>query len=158
MKKVVLFFSIFLFLFITENTFAQKPSWVIGGRFGISVASSVAGLQIGPMAEIKFNRNMAAGTEFNINTQAGTPIEWANYFKYYIDVRGSNIKPYVDGGFSLFFLTGGPYFGIRFGGGVNIPVAPRISIPADLQLGPVFASGTSVFYFAITSGIRYELP
>ncbi len=157
MKRITAVFSIMLFLTLVDSSFAQKPNWIIGGRFGISVASSTAGLQIGPMAEIKFNKNMAAGTEFNINTQTGTPIEWANYFKYYIDVMGSKIKPYVDGGFNLFFFSGGPYFGIRFGGGANIPVAPRISIPADLQLGPVFASGTSVFYFAITSGIRYEL-
>ena len=101
---------------------------------------------------------MAVGTEFNINKQGGTPIEWANQFKYYFDVPQSNIKPYADGGFNLFFITGGPYFGIRFGGGANFPIAPNLYIPADLQLGPVFASGSTVFYIAITSGIRYELP
>ncbi len=157
MKKIIVVISFVFLFFLTDSSFGQKPNWIVGGRFGISVASSIAGLHIGPMAEIKFNRNMAAGSEFNINTQEGTPIEWANYFKYYINVIGSNVKPYVNGGFSLFFLTGGPYFGLRFGGGVNIPVAPRIYVPADLQFGPVFVSGSSVFYFTITSGIRYEL-
>ncbi len=157
MKKSLVGLTVFILLLLSDFNFAQKPDWIIGGRLGISIASSTAGLQIGPMAEIKFNRNMSVGTEFNINTQTGTPIEWANYFKYYIDVIGSKVKPYVNGGFNLVFVTGGPYFGIRFGGGVNFPVAPRISIPADLQFGPVFASGESVFYLAITSGIRYEL-
>ncbi len=161
MKKIILFFSFIFILFSTHSLFAQKPSWIVGGRLGLSIASggggSSAGLQLGPMAEVKFNRNMAVGTEFNINTQSGTPIEWADYFKYYFDVPGSKIKPYINGGFSLWFYTGGPYFGIRFGGGANFPIAPKLYIPADLQLGPIFASGTSVFYFAITSGIRYEL-
>ncbi len=161
MKKLILFTSLFLMLFSTHSLLAQKINWVVGGRFGLSIVSagggSSTGLQLGPMAEAKFNRNMAVGTEFNINTQGGTPIEWADYFKYYFDVQGSKIKPYVNGGFSLWFYTGGPYFGLRFGGGANFPIAPKLYIPADLQLGPVFSSGTSVFYFAITTGIRYEL-
>lgn len=156
MKKFPLLFVV-LILISSSITFAQKTQGIIGGKLGMSSVDGNAGLLLGPMGELKFNKNMAAGSEFNINTQTGTPIEWAFYFKYYIDVKGSQVKPYVNGGFSLWFYTGGPYFGLRFGGGVNFPVAPRISIPADLQFGPVFASGTSLFLFTLSSGIRYEL-
>jgi hypothetical protein len=184
MKKI--FFIILFFSSITYLSYAQSSlKWVIGGRFGLSIASggggSSAGLQLGPMAELLFNKNMGVGTELNINTQANTPIEWADYFKYYFDVPGNpNIKPYADAGFNLWFFTGGPYFGIRFGGGVSFKIAPNLYIPADLQMGPVFISSSggggyydyyygyyvggggstssTIFYIAITSGIRYELP
>ena len=182
MKK---FFFVFFFLSsIISLSYAQSSlKWVIGGRFGLSIASagggSAAGLQLGPMAELLFNKSMGVGTELNINTQSGTPIEWADYFKYYFDIPGnSSIKPYADAGFNLWFFTGGPYFGIRFGGGVSFKIAPNLYIPADLQMGPVFisssggggyydyfgnyyggsSSSSTVFYIAITSGIRYEIP
>jgi len=162
LKMVLMLLTIYLFISESSQTYAQSVKWVVGGRLGLSIYSggggSSAGLQFGPMAEVLFNRNMAVGTEFNINTQGGTPIEWANQFKYYFDVQQSDIKPYVDGGFNLFFVTGGPYFGIRFGGGANFPIAPNLYIPADLQLGPVFTTGSATFYVAITSGIRYEIP
>ena len=139
---------------------AQKSS--VGGRLGFSLASgggaSEAGLQIGATYDYEFNKGMAVGTEFNINTQTGTPIEWANYFKYFISIKKPNISPYVDGGFNLWFVTGGPYFGLRFGGGAYFKIAPNLYIPADLQFGPIFVTGTSAFYLAITSGIRYTLP
>ena len=179
MKKPVrlLIFLVFISLIITESssTFAQVK-WAVGGRFGLSIGSggggSTAGLQLGPMGEVLFNRNMGIQTELNINTQPGTPIEWANTFKYFFDVPGSNIKPYADAGVGLWFFTGGPFFGIRFGGGALFEVAPHLYIPADLQLGPVFYSretfsffggansstSETFFFFAITSGVRYEIP
>lgn len=150
--------------------------WIIGGRLGMSLGSSggssSAGLQLGPMAEVIFSKNMAVGTELNINTQSGTPIEWADYFKMFFEIPGSSIKPYANVGVSLWFVTDGPYFGIRLGGGANFKVANNLYIPADLQLGPVFLSEktfdvftgkattktNTVFYLAITTGIRYALP
>ena len=151
-----------LLLIAAQGTQAQSVKWVVGGNMGISIASggggSSAGFHFGPMAEVIFNRQLAVGTEFNINTQNGTPIEWANYFKYYIDAKSAKIKPYVDGGFGLLFLTGGPYFGIRFGGGVGFQVAKGIYVGPDLQLGPVFATGLTVFYITIRGGFRYEIP
>ena len=139
---------------------AQKSS--VGGRFGISFGSgggaSEAGLQLGPAFDYEFSKGMIVGTEFNINTQTGTPIEWPFYFKYLIPMKTSKTVAYVDGGFGLWLATGGPFFGIRFGGGAYFNVGPNLSVPADLQLGPVFVAGTSAFYFALTSGIRYTLP
>ena len=152
------FVCLFSVLSYSQNRF------VVGGRMGLSVAGEVEtspGFQIGPMGEYFFipgNNEMALGSEININTQNDTPIEWANYFKYFVKFSRADIKPYVDGGLSLWFYRGSPSLAIRFGGGINFLVAPNIYIPADIQLGPVFATGTSVFYFVITSGIRYEIP
>jgi hypothetical protein len=146
----------------SQGVHAQAVKWVVGGNMGISIGSggggSSAGFHFGPMAEVIFNRQLAVGTEFNINTQTGTPIEWANYFKYYIDAKSAKIKPYVDGGFGLLLVTGGPYFGIRFGGGVGFQVAKGIYVGPDLQLGPVFATGFTAFYITIRGGFRYEIP
>jgi hypothetical protein len=162
--------------FATTDGYAQA-SWVVGGRLGISIASvgggatvynpqtfrfetesaTSAGLQIGFTGEAILSKVYGISSEFNINTQGGTPIEWANSFKYYFAIKGSKIKAYGDGGFSLWFYSGGPYVGLRFGGGALFPIAPKLYIPADLQLGPIFSSGSTVFYIAITSGIRYEI-
>lgn len=171
-----IFFAIVLFLstsflqaqnYSNFSSVSESPAassgvnWMVGGRFGLSIGSgggaSSAGLQIGPMAEVLFNRNIALGTELNINTQAGTPVEWATYFKYYFDTQNPSIKIYGDAGLGLWFITGGPYIGLRFGGGANFKIANNLYIPADLQLGPVFSSGGNAFYIAITTGIRYEL-
>ena len=138
-----IFFLLFAISLFSVTAYSQNR-FVVGGRLGLSVAGGVEtspGFQIGPMGEYYFNsenNKMAVGTELNINTQAGTPVEWANYFKW--------------------FYPGGSSLALRFGGGINFLVAPNIYIPADIQLGPVFATGTSVFYFAITTGIRYEIP
>jgi hypothetical protein len=175
MKKVLLF--LFFLSSITYCSYAQSSlKWIVGGRLGLSLADGAAGLQIGPMGELLFNPSMGVGTELNINTQNNTWVEWADYFKYYFNLPANpDIKPYADAGLSLFFATGGPYFGIRFGGGVNFKIAPNLFIPADIQMGPVFGVGggggyydyygfyyggssSTVFYFAITSGIRYQLP
>jgi hypothetical protein len=152
-----------LLLIAAEGVQAQAVKWVVGGNMGLSIASggwggTSAGFHIGPMAEVIFNRQLAVGTEFNINTQAGTPIEWGNYFKYYINAGNAKIKPYVDGGFGLLFVTGGPYFGIRFGGGVGFQVGKGIYVGPDLQLGPVFATGATLFFINIRGGFRYEIP
>lgn len=137
-----------------------QTRYVVGGNMGLSVGSgageSDAGFHLGPMFEVLFQRDMSVGTELNINTQGGTPVEWGNYFKYYISLPASKVRPYVDGGFSLWFVTGGPYFGLRFGGGANIPIAPNLDIAPDMQLGPIFATGTTVFYFVMRCGVRYQ--
>jgi hypothetical protein len=173
MFKVIFIVAIF-FLLETEMTNAQV-NWIVGGRTGLTISDGVAGFQIGPMAEVLFNRNMGVGTEFNINTTTGTPVDWQSYFKYYFDIPNSTIKPYADFGFGLIFVTGGPFFGIRFGGGANFQVAPNLYIPADLQLGPVFrgsssttfdffgqpirsGGGGTIFVVIISTGIRYYIP
>jgi hypothetical protein len=170
--------SLLTLLMLAPSAATAQTQWIVGGRLGLSLytvgggspiynyyygvysaaaSSTQAGLQIGPTAEVIFNKQFAICTDLNINTQAGTPIEWANTFKIYFPVAGSKIRPYADAGFNLWFYTGGPYFGIRGGGGALFPIAPHLYIPADLQIGPVFATGITPFYIAITSGIRYEI-
>jgi hypothetical protein len=168
-----------LFTMFPLLTAQAQIRWVIGGRLGMSLgtlsssapandyyyyyygytpaktSSTSAGLQIGPTAEVIFAKQFAVTTEFNINTEAGTPIEWANTFKAYFLISGSKILPYADGGFGLLFVTGGPYFGIRAGGGALFPIARNLYIPADLQLGLYFGNGLTLFWLAVTSGIRY---
>jgi hypothetical protein len=152
-----------LALILTAGIAEAQVHWNVGGRLGLSivtasyggVSGTSAGLQVGPAAEVIFGKQIAIGTEFDINTQSGTPIEWGTMFKYYFLIPGSKILPYADAGVGLLFLTGGPYFGIRFGGGALFPIAHNLYIPADVQLGPVFVTGTTAFFIEITSGVRY---
>jgi hypothetical protein len=146
---------------VFTSTTPAQVKWMVGGNLPLSIAtgggSTDAGFHFGPMGEVIFSKNFAIGTEFNINTQAGTPVEWADYFKYYFTVPGSKIKPYADAGFGLYFITGGPYFDIRFGGGAMFPIANKLYVPADIQLGPVFITGFTRFVILLRSGIRYEI-
>lgn len=156
MKQMMLLFLPVSLLMFVHSTAAQEMA--IGGRGGFSVFSSTLGIQIGPTFDYKFQPGWLVGSEFNINTQGGTPVEWGNYVKYLMPSTMKDVQPYLDGGFGLWFVTGGPYFGLRAGGGAWFKIAPDMYVPADIQLGPVFSSGSNVFYFAITSGIRYVLP
>ncbi len=159
LRKIFLVVSLMFITSILANaqTISGKK-YVVGGRLGLSFLDGTAGLQIGPTGTYYFDKNMGISSDFNINTQGGTPIEWNGSFVYNLKTQKQDMQPYLDGGMSLWFYTGGPYFGFRFGGGVNFKIAPNIYIPADAQFGPVFGGGTTVFYFAITSGIRYALP
>ncbi|MEW6511535.1 MAG: hypothetical protein AB1428_11325 [Bacteroidota bacterium] len=178
MKRASPLFALFAILAWCTVDASAQPQWVVGGRLGLSIytvgggssyfdpffgqtikppSSTQAGLQIGPSGEVIFNRRFAICMDLNLNTQGGTPIEWANTFKMYFNIPGSKIRPYGDAGFNLFFYTGGPYFGIRAGGGALFPIAQDLYVPADLQFGPVFATGITPFYIAVTSGIRYEI-
>lgn len=151
---ITLFFPVALIL-------AQQGDQIIGARAGLSIGSaggsSSAGFQLGGCYEYFLNKNASIGSELNLNTQDGTPIEWGNSYKYYFKVPAHNLKAYIDGGFNLWFMTGGPYFGFRFGGGALFPIDKKLYVPVDIKMGPIFISGSNVFYFAITSGIRYEL-
>ena len=170
-----------LMIAVTSGNAVAQTHWEVGMRLGLSIftgynvgsstvndfyyyyygtpattSSTSAGLQIGPTGEVVFDKHYAVVTAFNINTQGGTPIEWQNTFKYYFIVPGSQIKPYADAGFSLIFVSGGPYFGIPFGGGALFPITKNIYIPADLQFGPVFLTGTTAFAIEATTGVRFE--
>jgi hypothetical protein len=152
---------------------------------GLSLLGGSAGLHLTPMAELRFNRNFGVGTELSINTQYGVPLLWYPYFKYYFGIRGSNLRPYANGGPVMTLnIPNAPNFGILFGGGVNIPIADNLYLAPDILLGPVFGvgggtypivlygnyygtgaygltsysvGGGTVFAFSIRGGIRYEI-
>jgi hypothetical protein len=149
-----------------------QMKWVVGGNTGLSLFDGTAGFHIGAMADAYLQRDLAVGSEFSINTQGGTQAIWFTYAKYRFLLQGSRLKPYGDGGFLLDFATGGPYFGLLFGGGVEIPIANRLVAAPELQMGPVFSvgggtyhvgpftydvEGATIFAIYIRGGIRYEL-
>ncbi len=174
---ILLVWCVGIALLLPAHAISQQVNWLVGMRLGLSIASggpgettfnpqtfqfeqssgTKAGLQFGPTGEVIFSKTMAICEAFNINTQSGTPIEWQNTFKYYFILPKSKIKPYADAGFSLWFVSGGPYVGIPFGGGVLFEVAKNIYIPADLQFGPIFITNNTVFGIEITTGIRYAI-
>ncbi|MFN0157803.1 MAG: hypothetical protein ACKVRP_07005 [Bacteroidota bacterium] len=159
MKQALALLVVTGFLILNSPDASSQVRWNVGGNTGLVIVTSPssADFTFGPSAEVLFGKGLAVGTEFNIFTGAGTPIEWANYFKYYFTVPGSKIKPYANAGFGLLFVTGGPYFDIRFGGGAGFPVARNLYIGPDLQLGPVFATGNTRFVILIRGGLRYEI-
>ena len=150
---------VLLSCFVFESNADAQVRWCVGGNMGMAIATSPssADFTFGPMSEVMFGKGPAVGSEFNIATATGTPVDWANYFKYYFTVPGSRVKPYANAGFGLVFITGGPYFDIRFGGGANFEIARNLYIAPDLQLGPVFATGNTQFVILIRGGIRYEI-
>ena len=160
-------------------------NWLLGGSVGVSSLDGSAGFQLAPTGEFIFNRNMGIGTEFSINTQYGTPLLWYTYFKYYFSISGSRVRPFANAGPLLTFnVYKGPYFGILFGGGVNIPVAGNLYLATDITVGPLFGvgggtyglflygnyygtgaysassytvPGVTIFVFCARGGIRYEI-
>ena len=181
MRQILFTAVVILLVLACKADASAQANWAVGGRLGLSIfsgsgggevrtfnpqtfqfettssSSTSAGLQIGFTGEVILQKVYGIVSEFNLNTQGGTPIEWSNSFRYHFLIPGSRIKAYANGGFDLWFFTGGPYFGIPLGGGAFFPIANKLYIPADIKLGPVFVTGSTVFYIAITSGIRYEI-
>jgi hypothetical protein len=74
---------------------------------------------------------------------------WYSYFKYYFDIRGSHLKPYANAGPVLLLnIPNAPYFGILFGGGINIPLAHGLYLAPEMQIGPIFSVGAGVYPYA----------
>lgn len=127
----------------------HSQNWSLGGNTGLSLLGGSAGLVFTPTAELLINRTMGVGSEFSINTQQGAPLLWHPYFKYYFDMRGSRLRPYVNAGPVLLLnIPNAPYFGLLFGGGINIPIAHKLYLAPDIQLGPIFAVGAGTYPFA----------
>jgi hypothetical protein len=184
MKKHAMVIAVIVALLVGTDA-GRSQQWSLGGNVGLSLLGGAAGFHITPVAEMLFNRSMSIGTEFSINSQYGAPLIWYPYFKYYFNIPGSSVKPYANAGPVLTLnVPNAPCFGILFGGGVNIPIAHKLYITPDFQLGPVFGYGgatypfilsgnywgyqtygltsysipsETVFTFSIRGGIRYEL-
>lgn len=170
---------------LVGTTRGYSQHWSLGGNMGLSLLGGAPGFHFTPTAEFIFNRNMAVGSEFSINTQYGAPLILLPYFKYNFGIRGSQLKPYASAGPLLAFnIPNGPSFGFLFGGGVSIPIANRLYLAPNVLLGPVFGYGggrlplvmtgyywgyftygmttyripsATIFAFSIRGGIRYEI-
>ncbi len=168
-------FSFYVLLVIALFTVqeARSQAWIVGGNTGLSITDGSAGFHIGPMAEYLFDKNSSVGTDFSINTQSGTPLIWWTFYRYRFAVSGSKVKPFANGGPLLTFVSGGPYFGLLFGGGVDIPVMKNLYIAPEFQGGPVFGVGGSstsffgqtiktegktVFAMALRASVHYQIP
>jgi hypothetical protein len=160
-KKIGLWLSVVALFCVGENAFAQKMA--ADGKFGLSIFSgggnSSTGLLFGGALDLPIGENLFARPELNITTHGGTPIELGGGVKYYIPSAGSTTPYYVDGGLGLWFYSGGPYVGLDFTGGAIFPLSgSNLKIPAEIRIGPIFASGSTVFQIALTSGLRFSLP
>jgi len=147
-----------LFLFISGELFSQTVYY--GARLGLSLAQAdeetpKLGMQGGGLIEYVTASNFAFGTELNINTQKGLPIEWVLQVKYYFNTSVRGLKPYIDLGANLWFFEGGPYTGWRVGGGLDFQLSRYFVIPLDFQYGKVSIGDDWVDYFAGTTGIKF---
>jgi hypothetical protein len=184
MRKFVLAASVIIGVSLSP-THVRAQHWSLGGNMGVSLLGGTAGFQLTPVGEYLMGRGMAVGTEFSINTQQGTPLIWHAYFKYYVGIDGSRLKPYASVGPLMGMnVPNGPSFGLLLGVGVNIPIAKNLYLTPDIHLGPVYGYGGGVYpyvlrgyywgyetygllpytipsvtilAFSMRSGIRYEL-
>jgi hypothetical protein len=155
MKKCLMV-AIVIVAGLIATTRGYSQHWSLGGNMGLSLLGGSPGFHFTPTAELLLNRNVAVGSEFSVNTQYGAPLIWHPYFKYYIGIHGSQLKPHASAGPVLAFnVPNGPCFGLLFGGGVNIPVANRLYLTPNVLLGPVFGYGGGQYPFIVT-GVYWE--
>jgi hypothetical protein len=79
-RHLILPFATTLICALLIPTAAAQVRWNIGGNMGLGIATSPssADFTFGPMSEVLFGKGPAVGTEFNITTGTGTPIDWSN--------------------------------------------------------------------------------
>ncbi len=157
MKKYFLIISI-LFLVFNTQTFSQRAYY--GARLGLSLARAdettpKLGLQAGGLLEYVTASNLSFGTELNLNTQKGMPIEWALQIKYYFETSVKGLLPYVGIGGDMWFFGDGPYFGGKVIGGMDMQLGRHFAIPLDFQWGQVFIGDDTAYYFGGSTGIKF---
>ena len=135
----------------------SQPS-AIEGRLGMSVFSrggGSTGLLLGGALEIPFRQELSFRPELNMTSHNGTPIELGAKLRYEIPASPLKQRLYVIGGLGAWFYSGGPGFGIDFGGGMMFLLeGTKLSVPLEIRLGPIFGSGGSSFQMSLTGGIR----
>jgi hypothetical protein len=130
-------------------------------KLGLSIFSgggSSTALLVGGAIDIPFQDNLLFRPEFNLTLHDGTPIEIAALLKYNPPTSGSNIPLYLVGGLGLWFYSGGSSLGMDFGAGTYFLMNEgKLKIPAEVRVGPIFESGTTVFQIALTTGVNFSL-
>ncbi len=148
------------FCIIVAGSSCFSQDMKIDGKFGLSIFSgggSSTGILLGGGLDIPIDKKLYARPELNITTHGGTPIEIAGLIKYFLPSQ-SNPEIYIDGGLGFWFYSGGSALGLDFGAGALFPLHnSNLVIPAEIRLGPIFESGSSVFQIAFTSGVRFSL-
>jgi hypothetical protein len=148
---------------LVGTTCGHAQNWVIGANVGMSVLDGTAGFHITPVAEYLIDHTMGIGSEFSANTQYVSPVLWYPYFRYYIDIRDSKLKPYANlGPLFAWHLSSSPSVGILLGGGIKIPIARNFYLAPDFVLGPIFGvgGGSVAVWFAniYNTGIYNAIP
>ena len=152
--------SVVLFGLCTSASLAQKMA--LDGKIGLSFLTgngSSTGLLIGGGLDVPFQDRLFFRPELNITTHDGTPIELGGKLKYIFPTSPISTELYMTGGLGVWFRKGGSALGIDAGVGTLFPLSgSNLKIPAEIRLGPIFESGSSVFQIALTSGIRFDVP
>ena len=152
--------SVFAVLLTAAAGQAQSSKLMVDAKLGLSILTgggSSTALLFGGAVDIPIDKKMFARPELNITTHPGTPIELAGQLKYLLDIESKNTY-YVEGGLGLWFNAGGTSVGLDFTGGMLFPLSDsKLIIPAEIRLGPIFATGNTIFQIALTSGVRFSL-
>lgn len=128
--------------------YAQR--WAVGANTGLSVMDGTAGFHFTPVAEYLIDHTMGIGSEFSANTQFVAPILWYSYFKYYVTLRSSRLRPFANiGPLFAWHLSSSPSFGILLGGGISIPISGNFYLTPNFVLGPVFGVGGATLPFIL---------
>ena len=153
MRSTVLVLLMIGFLNVAEAQLAADA------KAGLSIftgSGNSTGLLFGGGIDLPLHQNLFARPEFNLTTHGGTPIELAAVAKLYLPEAKNSL--YVDAGLGLWFHSGGSSLGLDFGAGMLFPLTgSRLLIPAEVRIGPVFASGETFMQFALTSGVRFSI-
>jgi len=161
MKRKSAFVAALLIVFcfaFASNSYSQGLHG--DGKFGLSIfsgqGSSTAFLFGGAMdIPIGDRQGLYFRPEFNITTHPSTPIEACGILKYNLPTSMQQTI-YIDGGLGFWFMTGGPFFGLDFGGGMLFPLQnSSVQIPVEIRLGPIIATGSSIFQIALTTGVHF---
>src|SRR5262245_21039885 len=99
MKKIVLrVLPVLAMFFIYPIASEAQKGVAVGARGGLSFfgygSGTSAGLQIGPTIDYEFQPSLYLCSDLTVNTQSGTPVEWANSLKYHLPSSQANMQPY----------------------------------------------------------------
>jgi hypothetical protein len=132
-----------------------RPS--AGVRAGFAAWDREAGLLFGARGELPIDRELALGVALDLSTQTGTPVEWSTVLRYRFGKPSEGWDPYASGGVGLLFTEGGPFFGIKLGGGATVPLARHVRAGVDVTAGPTFTRSTA-FSLSAAAVLLYVLP
>jgi hypothetical protein len=133
----------------------QRPS--IGARAGLAYWDRSTGVLFGAAGELPVDRALAVGLALDLSSGSGSPVEWTTTLRYRFTPLADGWDPYAAGGVALLFRSGGPFFGLKLGGGATMPISRHVRAGVDVTAGPTFAPSTA-FSFSAAAVLLYVLP